>query len=299
MLIPPGFEQKSVVTSLGSMAYTLPQPDFWSSVRATEPTEPLVFVHGFGGGSSHYEWSKVYPAFASRYRVMAPDLLGWGRSDHPDRSYRLEDYVKTLSEFLEKTYEGPATVVASSLSAAIMVRVANEHPDRVKALILVGPAGLADFGKSTAQELFAQILRVPLVDKAIYWGAIATPDAIRSFLRQRQFADPDLVSEEMVSAYLASAQQPNAEAAALSFVRGDLSFDLSLDMPKLTVPTYIIWGDQAQFVDVKTGRRLAELNPSAVRAFQVLPAMGLTPHLEFPAVVIGLIRQYLAQIEQP
>ncbi|MBD0269358.1 MAG: alpha/beta hydrolase [Cyanobacteria bacterium Co-bin8] len=299
MLISPGFEQKSVVTSLGSIAYALPQPDFWSPAQPAEPTEPLVFAHGFGGGSSSYEWSKVYPAFAPRYRVLAPDLLGWGKSDHPARSYRVEDYLTTLSEFLDKTCEGPATVVASSLTAAMMVRVAIEHPERVKALILVAPAGLADFGKSTAQELFAQILRLPLVDKAIYWGAIATSDAIRSFLQERQFADPDLVSEEMVSAYLASAQQPNAEDAALAFVRGDLSFDLSLEMPKLTVPTYIIWGDQAQFVDVKTGRRLAELGPKAVRAFQVLPAMGLTPHLEFPAVVIGLIRQYLAQIEQP
>ncbi|MBD2258205.1 alpha/beta hydrolase [Pseudanabaena sp. FACHB-2040] len=299
MLISPGFEQKSVVTSLGSIAYALPQTDFWSPAQPAEPTEPLVFAHGFGGGSSSYEWSKVYPAFAPRYRVLAPDLLGWGKSDHPARSYRVEDYLTTLSEFLDKTCEGPATVVASSLTAAMMVRVAIEHPERVKALILVAPAGLADFGKSTAQELFAQILRLPLVDKAIYWGAIATSDAIRSFLQERQFADPDLVSEEMVSAYVASAQQPNAEDAALAFVRGDLSFDLSLEMPKLAVPTYIIWGDQAQFVDVKTGRRLAELGPKAVRAFQVLPAMGLTPHLEFPAVVIGLIRQYLAQIEQP
>ncbi|HEY9762896.1 MAG TPA: alpha/beta hydrolase [Trichocoleus sp.] len=296
MQISPGFAPKSVVTSLGSMAYVEAKKDFWPSLtaEASPPSDPLVFIHGFGGGSSSYEWSKVYPAFATRYRVLAPDLLGWGRSDHPARSYRLEDYLQTLAEFLEKSCEGPATVVASSLTAAMMVRVANEHPHLVKSMILVAPTGLKDFGENSGQELFRQILQVPLLDKALYWGAIATSDSIRNFLQQRQFANPDLISEEMVSAYLESAKQPNAEYAALSFVKGDLSFDLAVEMPKLTVPTFIVWGDKAQFTTVKTGKKLAKLSPEAVRIFEVLPATGLTPQLEYPAVMIGLIRKYLS-----
>lgn len=295
MEISPGFEQKSVVTALGTMAYVQPQRDFWLPLAEGFDMPPLVFVHGFGGGSSSYEWSKVYPAFAPRYRVIAPDLLGWGRSDHPARDYTLADYLETLATFLEKTCEQPAIVVASSLTAAMMVRVAIEYPELVKALILVSPTGLADFGKSVGEGLFPQILRLPLVDKALYWGAIATADSIRTFLRERQFGNPSLISEEMVAAYLASARQPNAEYAALSFVRGDLSFDLALDMPNLSVPTYIVWGDKAQFTGVKTGRELAALNPEAVRSFEVLPAMGLTPHLEYPAVMIGLIQKYIAE----
>lgn len=295
MQISPGFESKSVVTSLGSMAYVEPKSSFWPSLsdEASLPSEPLVFLHGFGGGSSNYEWSKVYPAFAPRYRVLAPDLIGWGRSDHPARSYQLEDYLQTLTDFLEKVCGGPATVVASSLTAAMMVRIANEHPHLIKTMILVAPTGLEDFDKDSGQEFFRQILRVPLLDKALYWGAIATPDSIRNFLQQRQFANPNLISEEMVSAYLESAKQPNAEYAALSFVRGDLSFDLAIEMPKLTVPTFIVWGDKAQFTTVKTGQSLAELNPESVRIFEVLPATGLTPQLENPAVMIGLIRKYL------
>lgn len=277
------------------MAYVEPNSSFWLSptTEASPPSEPLVFLHGFGGGSSNYEWSKVYPAFAPRYRVIAPDLLGWGRSDHPARSYRLEDYLQTLTEFLEKTCDGPATVIASSLTAAMVVQVANAHPHLFKRLILVAPSGLKDFGKDSGQEIFRQILQVPLLDKAIYWGAIATSDSIRNFLQQRQFANPSLISEEMVDAYLESAKQPNAEYAALSFVRSDLSFDLAVELPKLTIPTFIVWGDQAQFTPVKTGQRLAELNAQTVRTFDVLPATGLTPQLEYPAVMIGLIRKYL------
>jgi haloalkane dehalogenase len=76
MLTAPGFESATVVTPLGSVAYVTAGPNS----EDHPASEPLVFFHGFGGGSSSYEWSLVYPAFTHRYRVLAPDLLGWGRS---------------------------------------------------------------------------------------------------------------------------------------------------------------------------------------------------------------------------
>lgn len=282
------------------MAYVEPQPGFWGT-DGPQPTAPLVFFHGFGGGSSNYEWSKVYPAFAPHYRVLAADLVGWGRSEHPARAYTLTDYVDSLKTFLESTCQQgaggqAATVVSSSLTGAMLVRLAVAHPELFNQLILVAPTGLADFGKPVGSAVLAQILRLPLIDKALYWSAIATPSSIRSFLSSRQFANPELISPEIASAYFTSANQPNAEYAALAFVRGDLSFDLALDLPQLRVPTFVIWGDQAQFTGVVTGQQLAALNPDFIRRFDVLPATGLTPQLEFPAVTIGLIKQYLSAL---
>jgi len=69
-----------------------------------------------------YEWSKVYPAFAAEYRIVAPDLIGWGRSEHPARNYQIDDYLTTITEFLEQTCSGPVTVIASSLTAAFTIR---------------------------------------------------------------------------------------------------------------------------------------------------------------------------------
>lgn len=298
MFTPAGFEVSSILTDLGSISYVRETPDFWRSppTESSPPPPPLVFLHGFGGGSSHYEWSKIYPAFADSHQVFAPDLLGWGNSDHPPRSYTLTDYLQTLTEFLTQTCEEPAIVVASSLTAAMMVRVAIAHPQQIKALILIAPTGLKDFGQASTPEFLGQILRIPLLDKAIYWGAIAVPEAIRAFLQGRQFANPALISDEIVAAYLASARQPNAEYAALAFVRGDLSFDLATDLPQLTTPTFIVWGENAQFTTVETGRQLANLNPTAVQVFDVLPEMGLTPQLEYPAVMTGLIRKYLCSL---
>jgi pimeloyl-ACP methyl ester carboxylesterase len=75
-------------------------------------------------------------------------------------------------------------------------------------------------------------------------------------------------------------------------LRGDLYFDLPLYIDQLTVPTVIFWGEEAQFTRVDLGRRLARLNLQAVRGFEVIAETGVLPHLEQPAVVIGLLERY-------
>ncbi len=295
MIIPPGFCQRSVSTKLGRMVYYTADATFPGAVQ--EKTLPsLVFLHGFGGGSSAYEWSKVYPAFALDYCILAPDLIGWGRSQHLERNYQAEDYISTITEFLEQTCTEPVTVVASSLTAALTIRAAIARPDLFKSLILTTPTGLADFGKDYTNNFFIQLVKTPILDRLLYNVGIATSSGIRNFLEERQFARPERVYPEIVEAYLASAQQPNADYAALSFVRGDLSFDLALYMFQLKVPTAVIWGKESQFTEAEVGQRLAALNPEAVKHFQLLDDCGLTPQLELPAIAIALIRRLLSTL---
>ncbi|MGF1489546.1 MAG: alpha/beta fold hydrolase [Prochloraceae cyanobacterium] len=295
---PIGLERESVATSLGRMVYYSPSKEPWRDTDTKEINLPtLVFLHGFGGGSSAYEWSKVYPAFASDYRVIAPDLVGWGASEHPELNYKPEDYINSIVEFLEKTCTEPVIVIASSLTAALTIRAAIMRSDLFKSLILTTPAGLSDFGEDYSRSFFAQLVSIPAIDKFIYSVGVANAGGIRNFLETRQFARPERVYQEIVDAYLESAKQPNAEYAALSFVRGDLCFDLSKYIPQLTTPTAIIWGRKSQFTSPETGQRLADLNPEAIKVFQVIEDVGLTPQLELPAVTIGLIRKYIKLLD--
>ncbi len=297
MFQPPGFEPEFVTTSLGRMAYYSATGSLWRGENTTD-LETLVFLHGFGGGSSAYEWSKVYPAFAAEYRIIAPDLIGWGRSEHPERNYQVSDYLTTIKELIEQTCSGPVTVIASALTAAFTVRVAIAQPDLFKSLILTTPAGLSDFGENYSRSFFAQLVSTPILDRLIYSTGVATSSGVRSFLENRQFAQSSRVYQEIVDAYLNSAQQPNAEYAALAFVRGDLCFDLSLYIPQLTTPTAIIWGQKSEFTGPEIGRRFANMNPQAIRIFQILEDAGLTPQLELPAVTIGLIRRFLPLLNE-
>jgi pimeloyl-ACP methyl ester carboxylesterase len=297
MFVTRGFGAHSITTQLGKMVYYTAEGDPWPDTQAREK---LVFLHGFGGGSSAYEWSNVYPAFAAEYQILAPDLIGWGRSDHPARNYRAEDYIALIIEFLEQTCRTPTTVIASALTAAFTIRAAVERPDLFKSLIVTNAAGLVELGKDYRQSgfaKFAQSINIPLLNHLLYGAGVANSIGIRGFLEQRQFVDSAKIYPEIVEAYLQSAKCPNAEYAALSFVRGDLCFDLSQYITDLTVPTAMIWGKGTEFTQPSLGRRLAEMNPQAIRHFEYLDDVGYTPQLEQPAVTIGLIRKLLPLLE--
>jgi pimeloyl-ACP methyl ester carboxylesterase len=288
---PIGFRQQQIETSLGTMAYYAATDAPWPpSPDPAADLSTLIFLHSVGGGSSAYEWSKVYPAFANTHRVIVPDLIGWGASAHPQRDYQVNDYWQMVSELIQQVAQPPVAVVASSLTGGMMIRMAIQQPELFKALCLVCPSGYADFGTDYGRGLPAQVASIPVLDQVIYALGAANELAVRNFLQQVLFAQPNRISDEMVQAYLASAQQPNAEYAALASLRGDLCFDLAFYIQQLTVPTVMLWGEQARFTSAELGQRLAQLNPKVV--FQAIADAGVLPHLELPEVVIGLMQRH-------
>ncbi|BAY99626.1 hypothetical protein NIES37_36090 [Tolypothrix tenuis PCC 7101] len=289
---PPGFGHKVIHTSLGAMVYYTQTTAPWSIADA-EDLPPLLFLHNFGGGASAYEWSKVYPAFADSHHILAPDLIGWGESAHPIWDYQIRDYLNAIAQFINQTCRQPVTVVASSLTAALAIRLAITQPELFQDLYLVCPAGFDDFGQGVARRLPLPLINTPLIDNLIYAVGAENEFAVRNFLQSFLFAKPERVSSEMVQAYLTSAQQPNAKFAGLAFLRGDLYFDLSLYIQQLKIPTVFFWGEKAQFTNIKLGRRLANLNPDFIRAFVAIANTGILPHLEMPEVFIGLLQKYL------
>ncbi|MEM7714444.1 MAG: alpha/beta hydrolase [Cyanobacteria bacterium P01_A01_bin.68] len=290
---PPGFGHKIIQTSLGAMVYYTQTAAPWC-ITETESLPPIVFLHNFGGGASAYEWSKVYSAFAATHRILAPDLIGWGESFHPVRNYQVNDYITIIAEFIKQTCLEPVTVVASSLTAALTIRLAIQQPQLLRTLFLSCPSGFDDFGQGSGRRLPLQVINTPLLDSFIYKLGAENEIAVRNFLQSFLFAKPTGISEEIVQAYLASAEQPNAKFAALAFLRGDLYFDLSLYIRQLAIPTAIVWGEKAQFINVKLGKRLADLNPNAILDFHVIPDTGVLPHLETPEITIGLLQRHLA-----
>jgi pimeloyl-ACP methyl ester carboxylesterase len=288
---PLGFTQHALTTNLGVMAYYTARQEPWAAL----PEKPaLVFLHSLGGGSSAFEWSKVYPAFSVTHRVIAPDLIGWGQSTHPARVYRVEDYFYMISHLLETVAQPPATVVASSLTAGVVIRLAIAQPQLFKRLFLVSPSGNSDFGRDYRATVPALLAATPGVDRLIYQLGAANPLAVQSFLANFLFANPNRITPDIVQAYLAGTQQPNAEYSALASLNGDISFDLSLYLDQLQVPTAFVMGQQSRFLPPAVVKRLASLNPSAVQQVWEIPDAGVLPQLEHAAVVSGLLRGWLA-----
>lgn len=291
---PPGFGQKSVPTRLGAVAYYTPIEAFLWRSHSDQTTSPVIFFHNFGGGASAYEWSKVYAALANSYTVVAPDLIGWGDSAHPSRRYNTQDYLNNIEDFIKQISPEPVIAVASSFTGGLVARLAVEKPELFHRLFLTCPAGFRDFGTGSDRRLPEPIINTPFLDKAIYTLGATNEIAVRNFLENFLFAQRDRLSAETIAAYLASAQQPNAEYAALAFLRGDLYFDLAPYIALLQIPTAMVWGEKAQFTPVPTGQRFAGLNPKAVQRFQVVSDTGVLPHLEQPGVIAALLLDWLS-----
>ncbi|MEX1037984.1 MAG: alpha/beta hydrolase [Acidimicrobiia bacterium] len=98
--------------------------------------DTMVLVHGLGG--SLINWDAVGPRLASSYRVVAPDLPGFGLSP-PRDDYRLSTHAAALVDFIE-SFGDAVTLLGNSLGGLICEFVASEHPDLVDRLILVSPA---------------------------------------------------------------------------------------------------------------------------------------------------------------
>ncbi|UFP93463.1 alpha/beta fold hydrolase [Gloeobacter morelensis] len=286
---PPGFVRKSTFSSSGRINYYESRPE------ANPTAKTMVFLHGFGGGSSSYEWSKVYPAFAADYRVLAPDLPGWGFSEHRDSEYGKEDYLRAIGEFLADVAGGRAIVIASSVVAALTLRLSTEQPEYFEAIVAMNPSGLSDFGKPYDGSFFGFVSNLPGINQFVYSQLITTTGGIRDFLRRSLFVRENRISEEIVDAYHASASEPNGQYAAYSFLRGNFSFDLAEWMPRLTVPVAILWGAQSKYASPDTGERLAALS-NQVRFFKAIEDVGLTPQLELPATTVSAIREALAAL---
>jgi pimeloyl-ACP methyl ester carboxylesterase len=291
---PAGFEQRVMDTPLGVMVYYTQTPGgLWDTPESSPDQGTLVCLHSLGGGSSAYEWTKVYGALAADYRIIAPDLVGWGQSAHPARDYRTEDYCDMIAQLLEQVVGEPAIVAATSLTAGVVVRLAIARPNLFRALFLVSPSGNDDFGVGYGFSLPAVLAGTPGIDRLVYQLGAANETAVTQFLTNFLFARPERITPETVQAYLTGTLQLNADYSALASLKGDICFDLSRYIGQLTVPTTLVVGAASRFNRPDKTQRLAALNRKAIQAVHVIPDVGVLPHVEEPAVVVGLLRAFL------
>src|SRR6059058_4457174 len=100
----------------------------------------LVLVHGIT--SSSRAWERVLPLLAQHHTVIAPDLLGHGRSGKPRGDYSLGAYASGIRDLLSILGIAKATIVGHSLGGGIAMQFAYQFPERVERLVLVDSGGL-------------------------------------------------------------------------------------------------------------------------------------------------------------
>jgi pimeloyl-ACP methyl ester carboxylesterase len=99
-----------------------------------------LLLHGLG--CDHTTWLPVIATLARRYTVIAPDLLGHGKSDKPRADYSVGGYANGMRDLLTVLGIDKATVVGHSFGGGIAMQFAYQFPERTERLVLVAPGGI-------------------------------------------------------------------------------------------------------------------------------------------------------------
>ncbi len=105
---------------------------------------PVLLLHGSGPGVSAWaNWRLTIPALAEHFHVFAPDIVGFGFTERPaDNHYDMELWLRHLLGFMDAVGMESALVVGNSFGGALALRLAIEHPQRVRRMVLMGAVGL-------------------------------------------------------------------------------------------------------------------------------------------------------------
>ena len=202
----------------------------------------LLLLHGGGpGATGASNFSRNVAPLSSHFRLIIPDLPGYGRSTKGiDRADPFGDLATTMLGLLDALGIDKAHALGNSLGGACALRLALERPERVDRLVLLGPGGI-----DTTQHPPTDGLKLLL---GYYAGEGPTREKVATFLRNYLVFDGSAVSEAMIDERFAASVDPETIASPPLQPPKDLSNAVMLDLTRdvrlktLVTPTLVFWG---------------------------------------------------------
>ena len=250
-----------------------------------------VLLHGLGDEAD--TWRHIVERLSARYRVVAPDLPGFGRSDKPMRPYAGQFLCDTVLELMDTLSIAGAMLIGNSLGAVIAQSIALEHSERVRGLVLIGGMLLT---RARPLSLETLLFLLPGIGEWLYTrlrkdpqAAFETlrnyyanldelPEADRNFLFQR--VNERVWSDDQRRAYFSVLRH-----TAVWIMKQQGSLDAKL--AQLTTPTLVIRGEHDQMMSVENAHALLDIQPSA--RLITIPGAGHIPQQEHPQALLHAI----------
>lgn len=212
---------------------------------------PVILLHGFPETS--YGWRHQIPALAKKYRVIAPDLRGYGETDKPFIGYDKRNMANDIRELMRALNIDKVALVGHDRGARVATRFAKDHPEAVDRLVVMDNVPT----RIVARDFNAKMAR-------IYWFFMfhQIPDLPELFITgneeqwlRQMFSEwsynPHAISGADFKVYLDAYRSPGAVRGALSDYRAnseDLAQDLVDADVKIACPTLALWGAEFEGV---------------------------------------------------
>ncbi|MCL4212938.1 MAG: alpha/beta fold hydrolase [Gemmatimonadales bacterium] len=230
--------------------------------------DPVVLVHGFGADKDNF--TRVARDLTPHYRVIIPDLAGFGESDKPaDADYAPIAQAERIHAFATALGATPMHLGGSSMGGQIALTYAARHPDAVRTLWLLAPAGVWTAPPSEIRVTYDKTGKNPLL--------VRSEEEFAQLL-ELVMEDPPYLPRPMVNV-MARWRIANADLEERIFTQ---IFTDSVEgrVAGLPTRTLIVWGDRDRALHVASGEVLRALIPNATLV--IMPGIGHAPMIERP-----------------
>ena len=266
--------------------------DVYYNVGGPEDALPLVLLHDFYPGASNFEFREIFARLTERYRVYAPDWLGFGMSERPTVAYTGEFYAGALSGFLRDVVGRPAVVLGHGRAANIAVRAAADDSALFERVILVAPdvfAGVTD--TPTLPQMLVRASRRASLGLVPY-ALLSTRPALRRLTAMRSLrASEGVPADATVDHLYASAHQIGGQYALIAALTGDLDLAMPNAFALLEPPVLIISGERDRRHPRIDMEDIAILNPHA--DLDIIPDAGDVVFEDQPDAFVEAITTWL------
>jgi pimeloyl-ACP methyl ester carboxylesterase len=247
---------------------------------------PLLLIHGFA--SSNLVWSKVLLQLAEAgFRVIAPDLLGYGYSGKPRQlDYTIASQAKMVVGLLEQLGIARVCLVGSSYGGAVAATIALDHPELDEKLVLVG----ASTKNKPTRYLLMRLFGSPIIGDRLSPLVVGSRRLLRMRMKRVYDRHAWELDEKRVQARHLPLATRGTHRAIIRTVRRWDAERISRDAHLLAQPTLIVWGDNDREVPLADGERLHQEVPNS-RLF-VFRECGHLPHEEYPAQFTQLVSEF-------
>jgi pimeloyl-ACP methyl ester carboxylesterase len=244
----------------------------------------VVLLHGFG--ESSYSWRQVMPELARSFRVVAPDLNGFGWTERPrdPQSYTREGQERLVLGVLGALGVTRAQFVGHSYGGSLTLFLASRHPDLVRSMVLIDSAA-----PTYSDDRRSRVASLRPLD-SLFVRLALTPRHIRGSLLASVY-DPALVTPGLVRAYLERLQVHGEDDAYYGLTARLRPAAGDLELERLALPALVVWGAEDRLIRVEAGRRAARRLPAG--EFVTIPRCGHLPMEERPAELLGLMVPFL------
>ena len=254
---------------------------------------PLLLIHGIGDSSD--TWRHVIPELSRDYRIVAPDLLGHGRSDKPRADYSVAAYANAMRDLLSVLEIERVTVVGHSLGGGVAMQFAYQYPERCERLVLVSTGGVSHevhpalrLAATPIADLFLPLLRLSPVRLTGIAG-----------VRFMEMLGTDLGRDaEHLLRMFESLPDATARRAFVRTIRAVVDWRgqaiTMLDRCYLTrgMPTLLIWGAHDAVIPMHHGEIAHKAMPGS--RLEIFRDAGHFPHHADPARFAAVLRDFVS-----